>query len=430
MLDEYSRQVRRRLPGLLPALSSVRDPRKRKDYGMEELLMGGIGMFLLKQDSRNSMDNKRMEGAFAANYEHHFGLRLPHQDTVADVLCEIDPDELELVKSKQMSRLFEQKWLRQYRMPGNYYAVAVDATGVVSYSYPHCEHCVTKVSKKGKTTWFHYVLEAKLVTRDGYCLSLGSEWVENPTGEYNKQDCESKAFVRLAAKLKKNYPRLPICILADGLYPNNTVFDVCEKNDWKYLIVLQDKQLKSVQEEVDIIRLKNPKKENYMVKDGWRIKSQYWFHTDIPYQNHKVHWLRCVEKRKRDVKPGQKTGEKETHQFEYITNIEPSNKTILSLCFHARLRWKIENEGFNIQKNRGYELEHKFIRNSYPGLKNCHVLRQIAHLINQLVEHGKLVKALLERHSKETIKNIWSNLVAYMTMIMPNTYRCNSAPPS
>ena len=102
-----------------------------------------------------------------------------------------------------MSRLFEQKWLRQYRMPVNYYAVAVDATGVVSFSHPHCEHCVTKTSKKGTTTWSHYVLEAKLVHRDGYCLSLGSEWVEDPTGKYNKQDCESKAFVRLAAKLKK-----------------------------------------------------------------------------------------------------------------------------------------------------------------------------------------------------------------------------------
>lgn len=64
-------------------------------------------VFLLKQDSRNSMNNRRMESAFAANYEHHIGLRLPHQDTVADVLCEIDPDELEEVKSRLMSDLFE-----------------------------------------------------------------------------------------------------------------------------------------------------------------------------------------------------------------------------------------------------------------------------------------------------------------------------------
>lgn len=36
----------------------------------------------------------------------------------------------------------------------------------------------------------------------------------------------------------------------------------------------------------------------------------------------------------------------------------------------GRLRWKIENEGFNIQKNLGYELEHKYSRVSFVALKN------------------------------------------------------------
>ncbi len=28
----------------------------------------------------------------------------------------------------------------------------------------HCPHCLSKTSKNGVVTWFHYVLEAKLVT--------------------------------------------------------------------------------------------------------------------------------------------------------------------------------------------------------------------------------------------------------------------------
>jgi hypothetical protein len=40
-------------------------------------------------------------------------------------------------------------------------------------------------------------------------------------------------------------PRLPVCIVADGLYPNETVFKICEGNRWKYLFVLQDKSLKT-----------------------------------------------------------------------------------------------------------------------------------------------------------------------------------------
>ena len=40
-----------------------------------------------------------------------------------------------------------------------------------------------------------------------------------------KQDCETKAFKRLAEKIKKQYPRLQILISGDALYANKTVLD-------------------------------------------------------------------------------------------------------------------------------------------------------------------------------------------------------------
>ena len=82
MLREYSRQINQRLPELLSTFSYLEDPRKRKDYGLEEILMGGVGMFLFKQGSRNNINNTRMEKPFVANYEHCLGIRLPHQDMV------------------------------------------------------------------------------------------------------------------------------------------------------------------------------------------------------------------------------------------------------------------------------------------------------------------------------------------------------------
>jgi hypothetical protein len=101
-----------------------------------------------------------------------------------------------------------------------WFVVAIDGTGVMNFSQKHCEHCLYKRSKRGKLSYFHNVLEAKLITPNGFSISIATEWIENPQGEYDKQDCELKAFKRLAAKLKKPFPRLPICITADGLYPN------------------------------------------------------------------------------------------------------------------------------------------------------------------------------------------------------------------
>ena len=45
------------------------------------------------------------------------------------------------------------------------------------------------------------MLEAKLITPSGLAISWATEWIANPTGKYDKQDCERKAFVRLAAIL-------------------------------------------------------------------------------------------------------------------------------------------------------------------------------------------------------------------------------------
>jgi hypothetical protein len=57
----------------------------------------------------------------------------------------------------------------------------------------------------------------------------------------------------------------------------------------------------------------------------------------------------------------------------------------------GRLRWKIENEGFNVQKNGGYALEH--IYSHHPiAAKVFYLLLQLAHTLAQLIERGSLFR--------------------------------------
>jgi hypothetical protein len=54
---------------------------------------------------------------------------------------------------------------------------------------------------------------------------------------------------------------------------------------------------------------------------------------------------------KTDIRPGDKnTGESTESTFEYVTGIEPDRENAITLTAGGRLRWKIENEGFNTQK--------------------------------------------------------------------------------
>ena len=62
----------------------------------------------------------------------------------------------------------------------------------------------------------------------------------------------------------------------------------------------------------------------------------------------------------------------------------------------GRCRWKIENEGFNIQKNGGFNLEHAYGIGERQT-RNYYVLLQIAHMILQLIERGSLLGADCKR---------------------------------
>ncbi|MDR0574256.1 MAG: hypothetical protein LBG96_09555 [Tannerella sp.] len=265
---------------------------------------------------------------------------------------------------------------------------------------------------KNTTKWYRYVLEAKLVTENGLCISPATGWIENPSGEYDKQDCERKAFARLSEKIKKHFPRLPLCILADRLYPYADVFGICEQNDWEFIFVLQDKSLKSVQEELILPRRQKPNLQTQKVDHNYWIDSSYHFVNDIVYQNkYTLNWLQCTEKRTERTATGKKTEREKktsTSNFEYVTNIRLATDILPAIATSGRLRWKIENEGFNTKKNNGYGLQHKYSRVSYTAMKNYYTLLQIAHLINQLTEKSRAVVELLKIHSKRTLKHLWN----------------------
>lgn len=373
-------------------------------------------MFMLKSQSRNSYNNLWRIERVRENFRSQLNVRLPHADAVEDILRELAPSELENVKKQLVKNLVGQQLLRKYRMSGKYYLIAVDATGIATFHQRHCEHCLTRTSKNGSVTYFHYVLEAKMVSSDGLSISLASEFVENPSDQkFDKQDCELKAFKRLAQKIKTDFPRLPICILADGLYPNQSVFEICKQNQWKFIITLKDNSLKTFQEEAGLLSCTAKTREVSRQEGGCRIDSRYAFLNGVEYNGAYYSWLSCTETCMGHNVKKEKT--KNVTRFVYITNIEQSFDNLILTVESARLRWKVENEGFNTQKNLGYGLEHKYSRSSYNAMQNYYQMLQIAHMINFFVESHNTTIELMGEHSKTTVANLWDNLKAYLRFI-------------
>lgn len=377
---------------------------------MSEIIAGAMFMFLFKETSRNCYNSDRREDNLRQTVYRYFGIHLPQGDAIDEVLCLLPPESLEEIKVVLVKGLIEQKIFNKFRFLGKYYLVAVDGTGVASFEHRHCKHCLTKTSKNGVVSYFHYVLEAKIVTSSGLCISIASEFIENQPGrDYEKQDCEQKAFVRIAVKIKTYFPRLPVCILADGLYPNNTVFDICRKNNWGFIVTLKDGSLKTFLAEVSLLKATTHKRTVYRAGKTTRTTLIYSYLNDIEYAGGHYSWVSCEQ-----TIVHTNDNQIENNQFVYITNIRQTDVNVVATADSGRLRWKVENEGFNAQKNLGYEMEHKFSRKSYNAMQNYYHMLQIAHMINQLVERTSALIELKLEHSKETMKSLWKDLIGFM----------------
>jgi len=322
------------------------------------------------------------------NYELE---ELPHHDTINNFLEILPADELKKIRANMVRELFKKRCFEQYRYLNKYWLIAFDATGIHSFSERHCPHCLKKVRKDKETgekttTYYHNVLEAKLIVGE-FVFSIGTEFVENEDENVSKQDCERKAFYRLSKRVKEDFKRLPICIVADSLYACAPVMTICKENNWEYLIRFKEGSIKSVAKEFNVLSNMDDAKGKEKKTD--KIYQKYKWVNDIVYNDHDLNILEFSEWKE----------DKET-KFTFISSIRIKTGNAEIIGEFGRKRWKIENEGFNVQKNQGYELQHMYSKDP-NGMKNHYLLIQIAHMIRQLYDSGVKVLKLLKSSIKQ-----------------------------
>ena len=96
-----------------------------------------------------------------------------------------------------------------------------------------------------------------------------------------------------------------------------------------------------------------------------------------------------------------------------MTDLPITNKNIKETIYLGRKRWKIENEGFNIQKNGTFDIGHLYSKDS-KAIKVHYLMIQIAHIIRQMLENGikeiKEMKFKLKEISHEIKKRLISTI--------------------
>lgn len=201
---------------------------------------------------------------------------MPHGVTENEFLERLDPKELEDIQQNIVYSMIRRKTFDNARVLKKW-QVIVDATELDEGYQKKNEHYLSRCYNRGEDNeylkYHRSVLEAKICFGENLVCSIASETIENSENYINqsdeavKQDCESKAFVRLAAKIKKRFPRLRSIITADGLYVTKKVLQICKDYHWDYIIRYKEGSASSIAEEYRAL----PEKETVG--------------TDIEYQN-------------------------------------------------------------------------------------------------------------------------------------------------
>src|ERR1700686_5430835 len=148
--------------------------------------------------------------------------------------------------------------------------------------------------------------------------------------------------------MKEYFPRLPILVLLDGLYPNGPVVELCRLYHWQFMIVLQDKSMPSVWEEI--------------APDSAQ-----------PVQKASRHaWISSEALSRQNVHERSNLG--------------------------ARHRWGIESN-FLVEKCHGYQYEHCF-SHDWKAMKGYHFLLRLGHLLNTLAQKKPRLAPLAFRRGR------------------------------
>lgn len=366
------------------------DPRNAEQslYTQAHLLWLGILLFMMHLGSRRQLRFERQSDTLEQNLRRLAGPQLEptvaDPDTLAYYAERVPIEELERLLGYITRELIRRKVLDPFRLDG-YFTIAIDGSQICTFDnepWPGCPH--RKLSN-GSIQYFAYVLDAKLVTPCGMALTLATEMLTNEGNEtFDKQDCELKAFPRLTEKLHRLFPRTPLCLLLDGLYANQNVLRLIKARSWRYFITFKAGSMS--ERFAEAVSLADMQKKNRLVVKTEDSTQQFKWADALPISEFNPNVLFCHERKHN----GKAT------DFVWLTDFHLCPNNIERMANKGgRLRWKIENEGFNVQKKHGYEMEHPYSEHQ-NGFKAFYILLLTAHYMTQLILHGSLIRSLAE----------------------------------
>jgi hypothetical protein len=359
-------------------------------YSSSHLWWLGTLMFLTRAGSRNAFDQSRNSGQAPHNMGQFCGQMaddprfqgeplITCSDNVAHHLRRVDAAEVQEIPADLCQELLTRRVFDPARLFGCWHILIFDGTVQ--------ELCRKGFEEGGKSggrgaARYRYVVQCGLLGPGNTFFPLMHEHADMHDPDSEKEDCEIKAFHRLARRLKKRFPRMLFCVTADALYCAETIAEACVQYGWKYVVTLKEGRQPNLWEE--LLALLPLSRQNAL---------RVWKGQDGQEGLRDFRWIENLRMGRHSVSVvlvGEFVGSEAT-LYAYLTNLLVTKDRVLELIpATGRERHRIEDY-FNAGKNHGIGLGHVFCATPNAS-KNFFTLMQVAAILWTIICHSYLMR--------------------------------------
>lgn len=354
------------IPELMQFLrSSLHDlPDKRKPgnntrYQVEDAVMAAFSVFFTQSPS--FLDHQRLMKSNKGkdNAESLFSIEtIPSDNQIRNLLDPVPATTIFMAFQKVYQWLDKKGILERFLYLDGEILVALDGTEYFSSKKINCPHCNCRNHRNGTTTYFHGCVTPIIVSpNQKQVINLSPEFIKKQDG-HQKQDCENAAVKRWLNNNHQNKYGYPVTLLGDDLYSRQPVCELALKQGYNFIFVCLETSHKTLHEWLEF--LERSGEVSTVEKKQWdgrkNLIYRYRYASRLPLRDDdssiEVNWCEITV-------INEKT-QKTIYQNNWITNHKITENNVEEIVKAGRSRWKVENEGNNVLKNHGYNLEHNF----------------------------------------------------------------------
>ena len=349
------------LDGLRQSLREIPEHRtgRNTQYRIADAGLGAFSVFYMQSPSflAHQRDMQRKKGQ--NNAEGLFGVeRIPSDGQIRNLLDPVEPAQLYESFWDTYRCLDEGGHLDKYRGVGGTRLISLDGSQYFSSQEIHCPNCRVSVRDE-KTYYSHLVMMAVVCAPEQeHVICLDPEFI-TPQDGHEKQDCEQQAIKRWVERNAERFEPWRVTVLADDLHCHQPTCKLLLKHKMHFILSCKPESHKALYEELALLERVEGAVSTKVVRK-WNGR----YHERWVYR-----WAECLPLRRGpkallvnwcQLTISNEATEKQLYHNAWATDHTLNEQLVVEVAANGRSRWKVENEGFNVLKNRGYNFEHNY----------------------------------------------------------------------